>query len=232
MFADYLQLTKPRMVAGNMLVAFAAFIFGSPAQIDWATGFVMLAGLALVIGSACTFNNYFDRDIDARMERTRTRVLAANRIPSSHALVLGSVLFVLGIILLSLLPTTYPLLTALVGWISYVCFYTPLKHHSGLSLFIGALAGATPPVVGYTAAGHTFDSTALILFVLLFMWQVPHFLAISVYRFDEYKAAEVPLLIKKLHPEHIRHGARKIFFGSLVILLVGCAGLVLWHFAH
>lgn len=221
----YYELVKPRMVYANVLVAAAAFVFASHGTADWGLAAVALAGLGCVIASGCAFNNYYDREMDAKMERTRTRALAAGILPAHHALVVGALLFVAGAMLLAL-TTPAALGVALVGWVSYVLLYTPLKHRSPSALFVGAVAGATPPVVGYAAVTGSVDATALALFVFLFVWQLPHFVAISIYRGEEYAAASIPMYFKGPHSAKQKKIARKVFLGSLVVLLAWCVLLV------
>lgn len=222
----YFELTKPRLALGNLLVAGAAFIFGSPEVIDWRACVLMFAGLWCVIGSACVFNNIYDRDIDAKMERTKSRALVTGTIAKTPATLFGTALLMIGI---GLLATTniFALGVAIIGWISYVLWYTPLKHRSSLALYVGAIAGATPPVVGYAAATGTLDWYAAGLFTLLYLWQLPHFLAIARYRYDEYAAANVPLAVTRPSSEAQRRRARKIFYASLVALVALSALLIL-----
>lgn len=225
MFKDYIELAKPRMVLGNDLVAAAAFIFASRGAVEWPQFWLMLTGLSLVMGSACVFNNVHDRSLDARMARTKTRALAAGRIKPAYALALGTALLAGGIVALYYI-NLLALGAALAGWIVYVLVYTPLKPRTPLALFAGALAGATPPLVGYAAAAHMLDWWAFALFMFMFLWQIPHFLAIARYRYDEYAAAGVPVLTAKPANEGERQRARIIFFSSLVVLLLFCAVLV------
>lgn len=221
----YYELVKPRMVYANVLVAAAAFVYASHGTSDWGLAAVTLAGLGCVIASGCAFNNYYDREMDAKMERTRSRALAARVLPAYHALVVGALLFVAGAMLLAL-TTPAALGVALVGWVSYVLLYTPIKHRSPFALFVGAVAGATPPVVGYVAVTGALDATALALFIFLFVWQLPHFVAISIYRGEEYAAAGVPMYFKGPHSARQKKVARKVFLGSLVVLLAWCVLLV------
>ncbi len=221
----YYELTKPRMVYANVAVAAAAFIYGSGGAIDWGLAAVALAGLGCVIASGCALNNYYDREMDAKMERTRMRALAAGLMPKHHALVAGALLLVAGLALLGL-TTPAALAAAVVGWVSYVLLYTPVKHRSPHALFVGAVAGATPPVVGYAAATGTLDTTALALFIFLFVWQLPHFVAISIYRGEEYAVAGVPMFFKGPHSPRQKRAARGVFHGSLIVLLAWCALLV------
>jgi protoheme IX farnesyltransferase len=224
-FRTYYELAKPRMVYANVLVAAAAFIYASHGAADWMLGAAAIAGLGCVIASACTFNNYLDRGMDAKMERTKCRALPSGLLPGSHALAMGSLLLVAGLALLSM-TTAAAFLVALAGWVVYVLMYTPLKPRSPHALFVGAVAGAVPPVVGYAAVTGTLDATALALFIFLFVWQLPHFVAISIYRGEEYAAADVPMFFKGPHTAAQKKVARTIFFASLVVLLAWCALLV------
>ena len=223
---DYFQLTKPRMVMMNVLVAAAAFVFASHGNINWGSFFAMVAGLSCVVASACVFNNHADRFMDTHMERTKARALAAGRIKPLHALLFGFLLLLCGVLLLGAV-SLLALGAALVGFLVYVCVYTPMKPNTGYALYTGAVAGAMPPVVGYTAAAGVLDIYAFAFFLVLFFWQIPHFLAIARYRFDEYSAAGVPLLVKRPRDERERRRARLVFHLSLVVLLVFCAALIL-----
>ncbi len=225
-FRAYYELAKPRMVYANVLVAAAAFVYASHGAIDWTLGCIVLAGLGCVIASGCVFNNYYDRGIDAKMERTRTRAMVVGALPGSHAIGMGAVLLAAGVALLAMTPLA--LAAALMGWVCYVLLYTPFKHRSPHALFVGALAGATPPVVGYAAVAGTLDATALALFAFLFVWQLPHFVAISIYRGEEYARAGVPMYFKSPHTAAQKKGARRVFLASLVVLLAWCALLVVF----
>lgn len=221
----YYQLAKPRMVYGNIFVAAAAFAYASQG-FDWALFAWMLGGLACVIASACVFNNVYDRNIDAHMERTKNRALVRGDVSVQGALVFGRVLLAVGLAVLFLFTNVVALAAAFAGFVAYVFLYTPLKHVSPYALYVGAVAGATPPLVGYAAAAGMLDYQALLLFVFLFVWQVPHFLAIAVYRHDEYAAAEVPLFMRGPYTVRQKSFARKIFHLSLVVLLLWCVWLV------
>jgi len=224
-FSAYYELAKPRMVYANVVVAAAAFYYASHGSIEWLTLAATLAGLGLVIASGCVFNNYYDRDIDAAMERTKCRAMPTGSVPRGNALVWGTVLLSIGMALLGFV-NMQALLVAVVGWVVYVLLYTPLKHRSPSALFVGAVAGATPPVVGYAAAYGALDMVALYLFVLLFVWQLPHFIAISIYRGEEYASAGVPMYIRGPFSAGQKKLARRVFHASLVVLLSGCATLV------
>lgn len=227
MVKTYYRLTKPGIIYGNMLATVAGFFFASTGPIDWILLGATLGGLALVIASACVFNNIADRHLDARMERTKNRALVSGTVSPRNAYIFGTVIGFLGFITLALWTTWFAFGVALLGFVVYVFWYTPLKPKSAYALFVGAIAGATPPVVGYTAVTNTFDIYALGLFAALYVWQIPHFLAIAVYRYEEYAAAGVPLFIKKVPSPQARTRAKKIFRYSLVVLLLFCLILIL-----
>ena len=222
----YYELAKPGIVYGNVLVAAAGFLYAAAGHPNWLLFLYTLVGLALVIASACTFNNYFDIGIDKKMARTANRPLVSGSISGKNALAYGTFLGVAGASLLFFLTTLPAFAAALLGWVIYVAVYTPLKHITPQALWVGAIAGATPPVVGYAAVTGSIDSVACWFFAFLFVWQVPHFLGIAAYRYDEYAAADIPLLISKptVHGKKI---GRIVFYISLVVLLVWCGALML-----
>ena len=227
MIRPYYELTKPGIIYGNALAAAAGFFFASASiPVDWALFAAMFVGLSSVIASACVFNNIADRYFDARMERTKSRALVSGRVSPGSALVFGLALGVLGAAVLWFYTTPLAFGTALLGFAVYVFWYTPLKPKSAAALFVGAIAGATPPLVGYTAVTGTLDLYALMLFAVLYVWQIPHFLAIAVYRYEEYAAAGVPLYIKKAPSAVARRRARLAFYSSLVFLLLFCLTLI------
>lgn len=228
MLKHYYYLIKPGIVRGNALAATAGFFFASlDIPLDWFLFFAMLVGVSLVVASGCVFNNIYDKEIDAKMERTKKRALPMAHISTQGALIFGTVLGSAGVALLALFTTFLATAVALVGWVVYVFFYTPLKHDSAMALYVGAVAGATPPIIGYTAVTGTLDVYALLLFAALYVWQIPHFVAIAIFRFDEYAAAGVPLVVKKRPSEATKRRARIVFYASLAVLLLFCLTLIL-----
>ncbi len=225
----YYRLTKPGIIYGNALMFAAGFFLGSWDGVEWGLFFEALLGLSLVIAGACVFNNYADRELDKKMERTKNRSLVTGAISPRAAYIYGMVLAIAGFSILYFFSTYLSFLVALIGFATYVFVYTPLKPKTSFALYIGAVAGATPPVVGYTAITGTFDLWALGLFVALFLWQLPHFIAIATYRYEEYAAAGVPLTVKRTPTDIEKKRAKKIFFASLVVLLVACLGIALWR---
>jgi protoheme IX farnesyltransferase len=182
---DFFSLTKPRITA-NVLLTTAAGIFLAPGHLGPARLVAALLGTALVVGGANTLNCYVEREIDARMLRTRGRALAAGRIEPRDGLMLGLILAMLSIPLLSLALNPLTGLLALIALISYVAVYTPLKRVTPKALLVGAVPGAIPPLLGWTAVTGSFELGGLLLFALMFTWQIPHFLAITLYLKDDY----------------------------------------------
>lgn len=191
---DYILLTKPGIIVGNALTTIAGFFAGSRGTLKTPLLGWILVALSLIVASACICNNFIDREIDARMPRTRQRALAAKKISPAPALLLA-LLFAGASTLLFLAQST--LLVTLIAWsgfLLYVFAYSFLKHRTPHATLIGSVSGAIPPVVGYVAASHHLDMGALALFSIVLIWQMPHFFAIALYRQREYAAANIPVL--------------------------------------
>jgi protoheme IX farnesyltransferase len=182
---DVLLLAKPRL-SGLVVTTAAGGMWLAPGPRDGASAAVLVLGTAAVVGAANALNNLLERDIDARMRRTRDRPLPAGRLEPWVALVLG--LGVPAVALPALAWFTNALTAALAAaaLVIYVCVYTPMKQRSTLALFVGAIPGAIPPLMGWTGVTGRLDAGGLALFALLFVWQLPHFLAISIYLADDY----------------------------------------------
>ncbi|WP_235602832.1 heme o synthase [Piscirickettsia litoralis] len=155
--------------------------------------------MSLVVACGCILNNYIDRDIDKLMERTKRRISAQGLISGKFSVLYASVLGILGSLILYFQTNLLTVITAFIGLFAYVILYTLwFKRSSVYGTTIGGIAGAIPPVAGYCAATNRFDSGAVILFAILFFWQMPHFYAIAIYRLKDYTAAKIPVLpIKK-----------------------------------
>ncbi|HVO28499.1 MAG TPA: heme o synthase [Candidatus Paceibacterota bacterium] len=195
MVKEYYSLAKTGLVLGNVISVVGGFALGSPGAIDPGRLLATAAGIALVMASGCVFNNYLDRDIDAKMPRTKDRALAAGRVSPRAALWYGTALGFAGFLILAAWTNLLAADVAFLGFLVYVWAYTQWsKRQSPAGTFIGAIAGATPPVVGYAAAGGRLDIAALLLFLILVLWQLPHFFAIAIRRREEYAAAGIPVL--------------------------------------
>lgn len=182
-----LALTKPRVTA---LVLFT-FAFGAamaPGRVALAPLTLSAFGTLLVVAAANTLNMWWERDTDAQMARTRGRPLVTGALSPRVALAWGLGLFTLSMPLLAA-ANVRVLAVGVLAFATYVFLYTPLKRRSWHSLSVGALAGAAPPLMGWAAVTGSLDAGALALFAVLFVWQLPHSTAISLFRADEYAAA-------------------------------------------
>lgn len=216
---EYTLLTKPGIVCGNALTMAAGFAMASAGSLSFIFFWKLLFAFSLVVASACVFNNYIDRHLDRKMERTRHRALALGLISEKGALLFGALLGLFGHCFLALLTNLLTLTAAFSGFFIYVLFYSFLKYRSPHATWIGSIAGAMPPVVGYCANGRDFDLMALILFLMIFLWQMPHFFAIALYRIEEYAAAAIPIVpIKK----GVRKAKEQMLFYCIAFGLVSC----------
>jgi protoheme IX farnesyltransferase len=190
---DYYLLTKPGIIRGNLLTAIGGFGLAAGRHYDWTSFLALLVGMGLVIGSACVFNNYLDRDIDAKMARTTYRATVSQTIAGRRILIFGAVLALLGFAVLIIWTNWLTTVLGAIGLLTYVGIYTPAKHRTPYATLLGTIPGAVPPVAGYTAVSGRLDLACLLLFLILVFWQMPHFYAIAIRRLDEYKAAKVPV---------------------------------------
>jgi len=192
---QYLNLAKPGIVFGNLISVTGGFFLASRGDANLALYLATALGVSLVIASGCVFNNYIDRDIDQKMERTRNRVLAQGLVSPVHATVYASVLGVAGVALLYAATNTLAVMLVLMGFVVYVGLYSLwLKRGSVYGTLVGSLSGAAPPVVGYCAVSNEFDAGAAILLLIFSLWQMPHSYAIAIFRFNDYQAANIPVL--------------------------------------
>lgn len=191
---DYLQLTKPRLSSLVLVTVAVAYFVGSPVVPELGSLAAVLPGMALVVGGGNALNQYLEREYDARMPRTRGRPLPSGRLAPGAALGFGAATAGLGIAWLCLLVN--PLSGALAAFaaVVYVLVYTPLKRHTPLCTLVGAVPGAIPPLVGWAAARGGLDAGGWSLFAILFLWQVPHFMAISRLYREEYERAGYAML--------------------------------------
>lgn len=192
---NYYTLTKPGIIYGNAITALGGFFLASGGNIDMILLVAIILGLSLLIASSCVLNNYIDRDIDGHMERTKGRALVQGTIPAKYAIIFAASLGLLGISILYTYTNTLTLLIGLIGVFFYVVVYSLwTKRQTVYGTLVGSISGAVPPVVGYVAVTGSLDPGAVILFLILCMWQMPHFYAITIYRYEDYVAAGVPVL--------------------------------------
>ena len=195
MMKQYLQVTKPGIIFGNLISVIGGFFLASKGSLDVPLFIATMVGVSLVVASGCVFNNYIDRDIDKIMERTKNRVLVKGLIAPKVTLTYATLLGLAGVALLYVAANPLAALLAVIGFIVYVGVYSLyMKRHSVYGTLIGSLSGAAPPVIGYCAVSNEFDAGALILLAIFSLWQMPHSYAIAIFRFKDYQAANIPVL--------------------------------------
>jgi len=207
----FFELTKPRVIRSVILTSAVGFYLASSGRLDLLLLFHTLVGTTLLSGGAAVLNEFLEREADGRMRRTCSRPLPSGRLTESDALIAGSILIVVGSFYLALLTN---LLAAFLGCVTlavYLLVYTPLKMKTPICTTIGAIPGAIPPLIGWAAAKGSLDSHALLLFAILFVWQFPHFLAISWLYKEDYKRAGFAML-SSIDPDGRRTGRRILIF--------------------
>lgn len=191
----YYSLTKPGVTYGNLLTVIAGFLLASRGDINLVLFLAVTLGMGLVIGSACAFNNYFDQDIDRIMSRTKKRAIVAGEVSGKNALIFASVIGVIGFGLLSVFANLLTVVVALIGFVVYIVFYGILSKRLSIhGTLVGSISGAMPILAGYVAVTSAIDVGAILLFLILFFWQMPEFYSISIYRRKEYAAAKIPVM--------------------------------------
>ncbi|AVU34064.1 heme o synthase [Serratia marcescens] len=229
MIKQYLQVTKPGIIFGNLISVVGGFLLASKGSINYPLFLATLVGVSLVVASGCVFNNYIDRDIDKKMERTKNRVLVKGLIAPSVTLVYATALGIAGFALLYIAANPLAMWLAVMGFVVYVGVYSLyMKRHSVYGTLIGSLSGAAPPVIGYCAVTNEFDAGALILLAIFSLWQMPHSYAIAIFRFKDYQAANIPVLpvVKGISvaKNHITVYILAFMIATLMLTLVGYAG--------
>ncbi|HEX5447608.1 MAG TPA: heme o synthase [Candidatus Saccharimonadales bacterium] len=191
----YYSLTKPHVMAANAITAAAGFLLASNGHVRWGLFLALFAGSSLIIAAACALNNYLDRDIDSKMERTKQRVMVRGELSGRSAVTFSVVLLVLGVVCLALWTNWLVVAIGLAGFIDYVWLYGAWsKRRSIHGTLIGSISGAVPILAGYVAVTGRLDAGAALVFAVMFLWQMPEFYSISIYRRAEYKAANVPVI--------------------------------------
>lgn len=229
MIKQYLQVTKPGIIFGNLISVVGGFLLASKGVIDYPLFLATLFGVSLVVASGCVFNNYIDRDIDCIMERTKNRVLVKGLIDPKVSLIYASILGIAGMLLLYVGANPLAMWLAVIGFVIYVGVYSLyMKRKSVYGTLIGSLSGAAPPVIGYCAVTGQFDMGALILLLIFSLWQMPHSYAIAIFRFKDYQAANIPVLpvIKGISvtKNHITLYILAFMVATLMLTLSGYAG--------
>lgn len=192
---DYYELCKPRVVLLMLLTSIIGMFMATPGMVPWRVLLFGNLGIALCAGSAAAVNHLVDRRIDLIMARTRARPIAQGRVDTAHAILFALILGLLG---MAILITQINQLTAwltLASLLGYAVIYTLwLKRATPQNIVIGGLAGAAPPLLGWTAVTNSIDGHGLLLVLIIFAWTPPHFWALAVHRRDEYAKADIPML--------------------------------------
>lgn len=192
---NYYSLTKPGVLYGNVITAVAGFLLASKGHMDWGLFAATLVGTTLVIASACVINNYLDQDIDSRMARTKQRAIVSGLVPGRNAALFGILLGLLGAAALVAWTSWLVVILGAIGFVDYVVFYGMLSKRLSIhGTLVGSISGAMPILAGYCAAAGRIDAGAVLVFAVLFLWQMPEFYSIAIFRQKEYKAAGVPVI--------------------------------------
>lgn len=192
---DYVELCKPRVVALMLLTVVVGMYLATPGWVPLSLLSTSLLGIGFCAGSAAAINHLVDKRIDAIMARTKKRPVARGRISVSEAFWFALILGLIGLGILCYFVNGLTALLTFISLIGYAGIYTGyLKRATPQNIVIGGLAGAAPPLLGWTAVANHLDPQALLLVLIIFTWTPPHFWALAIYRFDDYKHAEIPML--------------------------------------
>ena len=215
---DYIELCKPRVVLLMLLTVVVGMFLAAPGWVPIATQCASLLGIGLCAGSAAAINHLVDKRIDGMMSRTHRRPVAQGRISIIQALWFAMILGVIGLAVLSYFVNILTATLTFITIIGYAGVYTGyLKRATSQNIVIGGLAGAAPPLLGWTAVSNQLDPQALLLVLIIFTWTPPHFWALAIYRFEDYKHAEIPML-------PVTHGIRytklNVLLYTILLLVV------------
>ena len=192
---DYLELTKPKVVALMIITSAIGMLLSTPGAVAWQVLLLGNLGIALCAGSAAAINHVVDRRIDLHMARTQRRPLAQGRVNPLHAMLFALVLGVSGMAVLLLWINALTAWLTLGSLLGYAVIYTSfLKRATSQNIVIGGLAGAAPPLLGWTAVTGRIDAEALLLVLIIFAWTPPHFWALAIHRKSEYAKVDIPML--------------------------------------
>lgn len=197
----------------------AAFYLASTNGVQWNKFVFTTLGVFFVSFGSCVFNQIFEMQLDQKMHRTQNRPLPTHRVLLPHAWVLGSLTTVVGLLIMLIFVNAPSLMWLLLAWVGYVGIYTPLKVKTTLNTIVGAVVGALPPIVGWVAARSHLSFEAVILFLIMFFWQLPHFLSISWLYRDDYKRANMKM-ITSLDPEGVITPRQSFLYTIMLLPIV------------
>ena len=216
--ADFIALTKPRLNSLVVATTGVGYLLGVNTSFDISVAIHVLLGASLVAGGAAALNQIAERDIDKSMHRTRQRPIPTGRLTPTEARLFAVGISLMGLVELALGTNVVTAAVAATTTIIYVAIYTPLKRRTSLATIVGAIPGALPPVIGWTAARGALTLEAWVLFGIVFFWQIPHFHALSWMHREDFRRAGLPLIATQ--DEDGRRTARHAAFFSLLLLPV------------
>ena len=228
-FGDYVALTKPRLNVLVVATSAAGYYLGSSGAIDATAMTLAVCGTALVAGGAAVLNQLYERDTDALMRRTRLRPLPAGRVTPGDARIFGMALSIAGLVLLAARANWLAAALALGTTAIYLAVYTPMKRRTPIATLVGAIPGALPALIGWTASHGRIAGGGAVLFAIVFLWQIPHFMAIAWLYREDYGKAGFPML-PVIDPEGRRAGRQAVLYAgalvpvSLLPAVLGIAG--------
>jgi protoheme IX farnesyltransferase len=214
--SDYLALTKPRLNFLVVLTSAAGYYLGAPVGPEWLPMAQAVAGTALVAGGAAVLNQVYERDTDAMMRRTRMRPLPDRRLAPGEARVFGLMLSTVGLAMLWLTSNATAAMLALATLVVYLIIYTPMKRRTPAATLVGAVPGALPPLIGWAAAQGSVSLGGWTLFAIVFLWQIPHFMAIAWLYRDDYGKAGFPML-PVVEPDGLRTGRQALIYAAALL---------------
>jgi protoheme IX farnesyltransferase len=227
---DYIELAKPRVTLLVVMTVIAGYYLGAQGRFDFMILFHTAIGTMLVAAGTSALNQLIERGIDAKMKRTKKRPLPEGRLSPLHAQIYGTIISIVGIVHLLLFVNALTALLASLTLASYVFLYTPLKKKSSLSTLVGAIPGALPPVGGWAAARGEVGLEAWVLFAIMFLWQIPHFLAIAWLYREDYTRGGLQVLPNTddrgfFTVRHIIANVAALLTVSLLPTFIGLAGM-------
>jgi protoheme IX farnesyltransferase len=216
--ADYVELTKPRILSMVLVTIALSSVIATWGQPDLARLAHTLIGTTLVAGSASLFNQWLERAADARMHRTANRPLPSGRLGRWEVFAIGAASVLIGLSYLLNLTTTAAAFWAAATWLLYVGVYTPLKKRTWLNTMVGAVPGAIPVLIGWAGVGVELDTRGICLFMLVFFWQFPHFMAIAWLYRQQYRVANMQMLTV-VDPSGRRAGGQAVVAATSVLMV-------------
>ena len=214
--ADYLALTKPRLNFLVVATSAAGYYLGGTGSADLVSMAEAVAGTALVASGAAALNQLYERDTDALMRRTRLRPPPAGRVAPADARIFGLALSGAGLLLLATRANWLSAALALATLLIYLVIYTPMKRRTPMATLVGAVPGALPAIIGWTASHGVISYGGAALFAIVFLWQIPHFMAIAWLYRDDYGKAGFPML-PVIDPEGRRAGRQAVWYAAALV---------------